>query len=106
MVSTTNDYNKGKKFHELSSIEKSKEIISVIRDGKKSVINIDDIVVGDLVILRMGMEIVGDGVLIEGNAVKVDESSMTGETRLISKQTVVQSMIERERIWQLQESRK
>ena len=104
-MSTTNDYNKGKKFHELSSLEKSKEIVQVVRDGKKHKINIDEIVVGDLVVLRMGMEIVGDGVLIQGNGVKVDESSMTGETRLVSKQTVVKSMIERERIWQLQEAR-
>lgn len=39
-----------------------------------------DLVVGDVVALETGDSIPADGVLIRGSDVKVDESSMTGES--------------------------
>jgi P-type E1-E2 ATPase len=85
LVSATNDFLKGKKFFELSSIEKSKEIIQVTRGGNNLYINMEDVVVGDLVQLNAGMEVVGDGIIIEGSYVKIDESHITGENRLMNK---------------------
>lgn len=48
--------------------------------------HVDDLVVGDLVKLRTGMEIAGDGILVRGDDVKMDESSMTGESKLMKKE--------------------
>ena len=64
-------------------------------------VNVKDVVVGDLIKLRYGMEVIGDGILVDGDDVKVDESSMTGETKLLKKETLHKCLIERERQWQL-----
>ena len=37
--------------------------------------------VGDLMLLKGGQEIPGDALVIEANQIKIDESSMTGETK-------------------------
>lgn len=38
--------------------------------------------------LKQGMEIPGDGILINGFSIKVDESSMTGETKAMNKESI------------------
>ncbi len=59
--------------------------VRVIRDGQILAINQRLLTVGDIVILESGDKIVADGRLIESNALKVDESSLTGESLPISK---------------------
>lgn len=49
---------------------------------------VGDIQVGDVVFLKQGMEIPGDGILIGGFSIKLDESSMTGETKAMNKESV------------------
>lgn len=49
---------------------------------------VGDIQVGDIVFLKQGMEVPGDGVLIQGFSVTIDESSMTGETKPMNKQPI------------------
>ena len=44
--------------------------------------------VGDIVKIEGGMEVTGDGVVIEANSVTVDESPMTGETKPMKKNTI------------------
>lgn len=44
--------------------------------------------VGDIVKIQGGMEVTGDGVVIEANSVTVDESPMTGETKPMKKNTI------------------
>ena len=57
---------------------------AVIRDGNESVISIDDIRIGDTVIVRPGEKIPVDGTVTEGSS-KVDESMITGESVPVSK---------------------
>lgn len=57
---------------------------NVIRNGKELVISIDDIVIGDTVIVKPGEIIPVDGVIIEGNT-GIDESMITGESLPVSK---------------------
>ncbi|MFO7809766.1 MAG: copper-translocating P-type ATPase, partial [Candidatus Delongbacteria bacterium] len=57
---------------------------AVIRDGNESVISIDDIRIGDIVIVRPGEKIPVDGTVTEGSS-KVDESMITGESLPVSK---------------------
>lgn len=49
---------------------------------------VGDIQVGEVVFLKQGMEIPGDGILIAGFSIKLDESSMTGETKAMNKESV------------------
>jgi len=57
---------------------------AVIREGNESIISIDDIRIGDIVIVRPGDKIPVDGTVTEGNS-KVDESMITGESLPVSK---------------------
>lgn len=49
---------------------------------------VGDIQAGDIVFLKQGMEAPGDGVLIQGFSVTIDESSMTGETKPMNKKPI------------------
>ena len=60
---------------------------SVLRDGQEREIDPREIVVGDLLLLRPGDQIVVDGSIVGAGEVKVDESLLTGESDLIPKQT-------------------
>ncbi len=57
---------------------------TVIREGDESVIDIDDIAVGDIIIVKPGEKIPVDGVVTEGGS-SVDESMITGESLPVSK---------------------
>lgn len=59
----------------------------VIRDGKITTINKDDIVVGDLVLVRTGDEIFADGYLVEGK-ISVNNAAINGETKECKKTPV------------------
>lgn len=54
--------------------------VEVIRDGREVTIPIADVVVGDLVILRVGDLVPADLRLVETTALMVDESVLTGES--------------------------
>ena len=59
----------------------------VIRNGKTITINKDDIVVGDVVLVRTGDEIFADGYIIEGK-ISVNNSAINGETKECKKTPV------------------
>lgn len=52
----------------------------VIRDGKLQTINKDDLVVGDLVIIRTGQGIFADGYIVEGK-ISVNNAAINGESK-------------------------
>lgn len=54
------------------------EQVKVRRDGNVEVIDISDIVVGDMVIIQSGDKIPADGVLVQGE-LRVDNSALNGE---------------------------
>jgi len=56
----------------------------VIRDGQEIEVPVDDVKVGDLVIVRPGEKIAVDGVVVEGRSA-VDESMLTGESLPVEK---------------------
>ena len=56
----------------------------VVRDGQEVEISIDEVVVGDVIIVKPGEKMPVDGVVLEGNTA-VDESMLTGESIPVEK---------------------
>ncbi|CAM2077164.1 MAG: copper chaperone CopZ [uncultured Clostridium sp.] len=56
----------------------------IVRDGKELVIPIDEVIVGDIVIVKPGEKLPVDGEVIEG-ATAVDEAMLTGESIPVEK---------------------
>ncbi len=52
---------------------------TVLRDGKESLVSVDELEVGDLVLVRPGGQVPADGKVAEGSS-SVDESMVTGES--------------------------
>lgn len=57
----------------------------VIRDGKKMEIPVEDIVIGDLLVLTPGSQIPADARLLNSSRLTVDESALTGESMPVGK---------------------
>ena len=57
----------------------------VIRDGQEQEIPVEDVLVGDMVVVKPGQSIPVDGVIVEGTT-SVDESALTGESIPVEKQ--------------------
>ena len=55
-----------------------KDTAKVIRNGELCVIEVDDIVVGDIIVLQSGDKILADGILLDGK-ISVDNSALNGE---------------------------
>ncbi|RTE74275.1 hypothetical protein BHE90_011288 [Fusarium euwallaceae] len=55
------------------------------RLDKTCVVSVNDILVGDLLLLKAGDVVPADGILIDGSGIACDESALTGESDLIRK---------------------
>jgi len=62
----------------------SPKIATVIRNKKEIKISIDEVVVGDIVIVKPGEKVPVDGIIIEGQSA-IDESMITGESMPVEK---------------------
>lgn len=60
-----------------------------MRDGHENEVNSDELVIGDLIKLSYGNQVPVDVLIVTkiSNGIKVDESSITGESDLIEKNT-------------------
>ncbi len=59
----------------------------VIRDGEEKEIAPEDVVIGDLVVLRPGDQVIADGRLISVSGLGMDESLLSGESDILPKRT-------------------
>ncbi|KAG8872465.1 hypothetical protein FRB97_007614 [Tulasnella sp. 331] len=84
MVGSLNDWQKEKQFQVLNN-KKDDRSVKVIREGKETVINIKDILVGDIAMIEPGEVIPVDGIFLRGHNVRCDESGATGESDAIKK---------------------
>ena len=85
MVGSITNYKKEMKFHSLNDFEKKAAKYNVIRSGINQYIVSDELLVGDLIKINYGEILPADMILIEGNGLKIDESSLTGESNSVSK---------------------
>ena len=86
LVGSITNYNKETKFHELNAIQNEGNLFRVIRNGVSFDIKSDDLLVGDLINIIVGDIFPADLLLVDGNGIKVDESSLTGESSVVSKE--------------------
>ena len=63
----------------------SRPRVSVIRDDQEAVVDPAELVVGDVIVVRAGDQIVVDGVVLDEAKLEVDESMLTGESDSIMK---------------------
>ncbi|MDD5072069.1 MAG: HAD-IC family P-type ATPase, partial [Patescibacteria group bacterium] len=59
----------------------------VLRDGRETVVDSGQLVVGDIIILQAGNRILADGRIIEANDLRASEANLTGESIPSSKST-------------------
>lgn len=74
-------------------LEALKQLMSpnatVVRDGEKHVVNASQLVLGDVVLLEAGSHVPADLRIFESSELRVDESSLTGESSPVGKTTAV-----------------
>nr|XP_008107878.1 PREDICTED: plasma membrane calcium-transporting ATPase 4 isoform X4 [Anolis carolinensis] len=85
LVTAFNDWSKEKQFRGLQSRIEQEQKFTVIRKGQVIQIPVAEIVVGDIAQIKYGDLLPADGVLIQGNDLKIDESSLTGESDQVKK---------------------
>ncbi|CAF4008272.1 unnamed protein product [Rotaria magnacalcarata] len=85
LVTAFNDWTKERQFRGLQSKIELDQKFNVIRENSVRQIPIKDIVVGDICQIKYGDLLPADGVVVQSNDLKVDESSLTGESDLIKK---------------------
>ncbi len=57
---------------------------TVLKDGKEVVVSIDDLCIGDIVVVKSGQIIPMDGIIVKGSC-SIDESMITGESLPVDK---------------------
>ena len=65
-------------------IDLSPKTATVLRDGKEIVVGVEDVKVGETVIVKAGQAVPLDGTITEGNGA-IDESAITGESIAVEK---------------------
>lgn len=77
--------SKGRTTDALKSLMKlAPKTANVIRDGREETVGIDDVVSGDIFVVRPGESIPVDGIILEGSSA-VNESALTGESVPVDK---------------------
>uniref|UniRef100_A0A673LW34 P-type Ca(2+) transporter n=1 Tax=Sinocyclocheilus rhinocerous TaxID=307959 RepID=A0A673LW34_9TELE len=85
LVTAFNDWSKEKQFRGLQSRIEQEQRFAVARNGTVIQIPVAEMVVGDIAQIKYGDLLPADGVLIQGNDLKIDESSLTGESDHVCK---------------------
>lgn len=76
---------KGKTGEAIKSLmQLSPKTATVLRNGKELKISVDDVVLGDIIIVKPGEKVPVDGVIIAGDS-SIDESMITGESIPVEK---------------------
>lgn len=84
LISTIQEIRSKKVVDKLSLVASSKA--TVLRDGKRESILLEDIVIDDIIYYELGNQVVVDSVLLEGEC-EVNEAFITGEAEPILKKT-------------------
>lgn len=86
-MTAISDYKQSLEFQVLNN-EKKNIDVQVFRMGRTIKVSIFDLVVGDVVSLNIGDQVPADGLLIKGHSLSIDESSLTGESEPVLKDSM------------------
>lgn len=82
LISTIQEIRSKKTIDQLSVIASTK--VNVIRDGKEMSVGINNLVLDDVIIYRLGNQVVVDSIVLDGE-VEVNEAFITGEVEPVTK---------------------
>ena len=85
-VESFTNWQKERKFYELNNLKNAGTVFKTIRNKNIVDLKAEDLLVGDIIIISMGEIMPADLLLIEGNELKIDESSLTGESKPVTKE--------------------
>ncbi|XP_041417611.1 plasma membrane calcium-transporting ATPase 2 isoform X9 [Xenopus laevis] len=85
LVTAFNDWSKEKQFRGLQSRIEQEQKFTVVRGSQVIQIPVSEMVVGDIAQVKYGDLLPTDGIFIQGNDLKIDESSLTGESDQVRK---------------------
>ena len=88
ITTAVTNYNKEKKFKQLSDENFKKFQVVVTRNGANVNLSDEELLVGDKCKVDMGMIIPADGIVINSSNLKIDEASLTGESNLMRKESI------------------
>lgn len=92
-VTAFNDWSKEKQFRGLQSRIEGEQTFSVIRNNSTSQVQVGEIVVGDVLLVKYGDLLPADGLVLNSNDLKIDESSLTGESDQVKKGVAADPMV-------------
>ncbi|KAF9182887.1 hypothetical protein BGZ51_004363 [Haplosporangium sp. Z 767] len=81
-----NDYQKERQFRKLNA-KKEDRNVKLLRDGREQEINVKDVQVGDILLMEPGDLLAVDGIILKSHNITCDESSATGESDALKKDT-------------------
>ena len=93
LVESFTNWEKEKKFFELNNLKNATISFKTIRNKAKVNIKSEDLLVGDIIFISLGEVIPADLLIIESNGIKIDESSLTGESKAVSKESYENCML-------------
>ena len=88
ITTAVTNYNKEKKFKQLSDENFKKFQVVCTREGANINLSDEELLVGDRCKVDMGMIIPADGIVISSTNLKLDEASLTGESNLMRKESI------------------
>jgi P-type E1-E2 ATPase len=83
-VNVVNSYNTEQTFKKLMEAEEDNEV-QILRNGEQKTLHVDEIVVGDIITCANAVKLRADGIMVECENMKVNESDLTGEKDLLQK---------------------
>ncbi|KNA25604.1 hypothetical protein SOVF_005140 isoform B [Spinacia oleracea] len=86
VVTAISDYQQYLQLRDLRNLNGQERNIhyEITRGGRRVMSSIFDIIVGDVIHLKVGDQVPADGVLISGYSLAIDESSITGVAKIIT----------------------
>uniref|UniRef100_A0A8C4QVL3 Calcium-transporting ATPase n=1 Tax=Eptatretus burgeri TaxID=7764 RepID=A0A8C4QVL3_EPTBU len=93
LVTAFNDWSKERQFQGLQRRIEQEHRFTVLRACCTVQVPINDLVVGDVAQIKYGDLLPADGILIQSNDIKIDESSLTGESDHVRKDSDTDPML-------------
>lgn len=96
LVGAGSDYKKEGQFLKQQQIAEDSKLVTFRREGVEETKHKMEIKVGDIIKIVNGMDIPVDGICVEANGVLADESSLTGESDHLQKESIAKCLERKE----------